>query len=108
MISPNDPDFEEGGDCRLREHVPPPEEEVNGIVFRYFNNPVLFIQEHVPDFIEEKWYREKHGQMPEYRSADLRWLRACKYFDGLVSRYQARAERMAIAQMQRGRNVPED
>ncbi len=102
VISPDDPDFEEGGDCRLREHMPPPEEEVNGVVYQYYSNPVLFVQDHIPDFVEEKWYREKYGQMPDYRGVNLRWILACKYFDAWVGRYRHRMEQRAIAEMQRG------
>ncbi len=108
MILPDDPDFNEGGDCELREHMPPPEEEEDGVVYRYFNNPVRFVQLHIPLFVQEKWHREKHGSVPDYSGLNLRWIIAEQYFDSWAGIYRRRAQAIETARLERKWNDSKD
>lgn len=87
ILSPDDPDFETGGDCALRKHALAPWEDVNGVVFEYYNHPMVFVQDHIGIFLEEKLFREKHGQVPDYSEVNLRWLAAEQHFDAWTGKY---------------------
>lgn len=89
-IPVRDPLFHEGGDCELREHLPAPWEEVDGVTVEYHNHPRMFVQQHIRVFEAEWRHCQRYKEsMHRFSDLNLRWMAAEDWYGVWRANYQA-------------------
>jgi hypothetical protein len=69
--------------------LPAPWEEIDGVVYQYFNNPAVFVQPHISLFQMERRHYERHPMALAFGAVNLRWLQAEDWYARWVASYTA-------------------